>query len=65
MASQHKHPPLSYRPPKDSGDEEWIREHAKRTGRSINAVFADAVRRYRAWLSQDPATSPDPEENES
>ena len=48
MTSQHKSAPLSYRPPKDSGDEEWLREHAKQTGRSINAIFADAVRRYRA-----------------
>jgi hypothetical protein len=52
MTSQHKRAPLSYRPPKDSGDEEWLREHAKQTGRSINAIFADAVITYRdlgAW----------------
>ena len=52
MTSQHKHPPLSYRPPKDSGDEEWLRQHAKQTGRSINAIFADAVRRYRAVCAE-------------
>ena len=60
MTSQHKHPPLSYRPPKDSGDEAWLREHSEQTGRSVNAILADAVSRYRAQ-SQDPDTT-DPKE---
>ena len=63
MASQHKHPPLSYRPPKDSGDEEWIRAYAGQAGTSIKAVFTESVREFRE-RHQDPATTPDPKEND-
>lgn len=45
MPSQHKHPPVSFRPPE--ADRRWLLEHAKATGKAVNAVLAAALAAYR------------------
>jgi len=45
MPSQHKYPPVSFRPPE--ADRRWLYEHAKQTGQPVNAVLAAALAAYR------------------
>lgn len=45
MPSQHKYPPLRFRPPED--DRIWLIDLAEKTGRAVNAILADALREYR------------------
>jgi hypothetical protein len=45
MPSQHKYPPVSVRLPEP--DRRWLLEHAKTTGRPVNAVMVTAVAAYR------------------
>lgn len=45
MPSQHKHPPIAFRPPE--GDRLWLTGHAKQTGRPVNAILAQALSEYR------------------
>ena len=45
MSSQHKHPPIPFRPPE--GDRAWLLQHADQTGRAVNAILAEALREYR------------------
>lgn len=44
--SQHKHPPLSFRP-KDN-DRAWLYEYAKATSQPVSRILADALAAYRA-----------------
>lgn len=46
MPSQHKHRPVSFRPPE--GDRAWLLARAAATGQPVNAVLADALAEYRA-----------------
>jgi len=46
VPSQHKHPPIAFRPPE--GDRAWLLEYAAATGRAVNAVLAEALAAYRA-----------------
>ena len=41
----HRQSPLCFRPDKD--DRAWLAEHARRTGRSVYKVLADALAEYR------------------
>ena len=52
MPSQHKHPPVSFRPPE--ADRAWLLEHAKAEGKAVNAVLAEALAQYRAALASLP-----------
>lgn len=45
MPSQHKHPPIPFRPPE--GDRAWLLEHAKAIGQPINRILAEALAEYR------------------
>ena len=45
MPSQHKHPPVSFRPPE--ADRAWLLEHAKATGQAVNRILAAALAAYR------------------
>jgi hypothetical protein len=45
MPSQHKHPPVSFRPPE--ADRAWLLEHAKKAGKPVNAVLTAALAAYR------------------
>jgi hypothetical protein len=46
MPSQHKHPPISFRPPEDLRD--WLMKHAAATGQAVNRVVTEALSEYRA-----------------
>jgi hypothetical protein len=46
MPSQHKHPPIAFRPPE--GDRTWLLEYAAATGLPVNRVIAEALAAYRA-----------------
>ena len=46
MPSQHKHPPVPFRPPEE--DRLWLFEHAKATGQPVNRILAEALAAYRA-----------------
>ena len=43
---QHKHPPLSYRPPE--AERVWLKDRAERTGEPVNAILTEAVRTLMA-----------------
>src|SRR5258708_25048519 len=45
MPSQHRHSPVSFRPPE--ADRAWLLEHAKATGKAVNAVLTAALAAYR------------------
>jgi hypothetical protein len=45
MPSQHKHPPIPFRPPK--GDRAWLLEYAKRTGQPVNRILTQLVQAKR------------------
>jgi hypothetical protein len=64
MPSQHKHPPIAFRPPE--GDRLWLLEHAQQTGQPVNRVLALALAAYRAQTgiqatscSRNPGPRPD------
>lgn len=41
MSSQHKHDPISFRPPE--GDRARLLAYAERTGRPVNRILAEAL----------------------
>jgi hypothetical protein len=45
MPSQHKHGPVSFRPPED--DRAWLYAHAAETGRSVGSILSEALSAYR------------------
>ena len=45
MPGQHKHPPVSFRPPE--ADRAWLLDHAKATGKAVNAILTAALAAYR------------------
>jgi hypothetical protein len=51
MPSQHKHPPVSFRPPET--DRLWLFTYAKTAGKAVNAVLAEALAAYRAEKERD------------
>ena len=44
MSSQHKHPPISFRPPE--ADRARLLQYAAETGEPVNAVLAKALAEY-------------------
>lgn len=52
MPSQHKHPPVSFRPPED--DRRWLYEHAAETGQSVGAVLSQALAEHRKRVTGSP-----------
>lgn len=44
MSSQHKHPPISFRPPE--ADRVRLLQHVAATGEKVNAVLARALAEY-------------------
>ena len=46
MPSQHKHPPIRFRPPE--ADRVWLLDYAKRKGLPVNRVLAQALALFRA-----------------
>jgi hypothetical protein len=48
MPSQHKHPPIPFRPPE--GDRAWLLQYAKSTGQPVNRILAAALAAYRERL---------------
>lgn len=44
MPSQHKHPPISFRPPE--ADRARLLQHVAETGKPVNAVLAKALTEY-------------------
>ena len=50
MPSQHKHPPIAFRPPEE--DRAWLLGHARRTGQPVNRILARALAAYRAQFQQ-------------
>jgi hypothetical protein len=45
VADLHRQSPLCFRPAED--DRAWLAEYARRAGRSVYAVLADALAEYR------------------
>jgi hypothetical protein len=45
MPSQHKHPPIPFRPPE--GDRAWLLKYAKVTEQPVNRILAEALAAYR------------------
>lgn len=45
MPNQQKYDPISFRPPE--GDRLWLTAYAKRIGRPVNKILADALAAYR------------------
>ena len=52
MPSQHKHPPIAFRPPE--GDRAWLLAYAKATGKPANRILAEALAAYRAEHDAEP-----------
>ena len=44
MPSQHKHPPIPFRPPE--GDRARLLAHAEHTGQPVNRILAEALAAY-------------------
>jgi len=57
MPSQHRHPPIGFRPPE--ADRLWLLEHAKETGRPVNAILAEALAAYRRAAAYPKTATPD------
>jgi hypothetical protein len=55
MPSKHKHPPVSFRP-RTEADRAWLLRQAAETGRTVNAVLADAL---AAWRTEREAREPE------
>jgi hypothetical protein len=51
MPSQHKHPPIPFRPPE--GDRSWLLAYAKQAGLPVNRVLALALAAYRRQVEGD------------
>lgn len=45
MTDRHKEPPMPFRPAE--GYRAWLKEHARKTGKSVNAVLRQAVAEFR------------------
>jgi hypothetical protein len=54
----HKTNPITFRPPADGDDREWLEKHATATGRAVGAVIVQAIREYRARETGGVTTSP-------
>lgn len=52
MPSVHRHPPLQFRPPAE--DRARLLALAEQTGQPVNAILAEALRRYLADLTSHP-----------
>ena len=48
MPSQHKHPPVSFRPAE--ADRAWLLAYSEATGIPVNRILADALTVFRAQL---------------
>ena len=44
MPSQHKHPPIGFRPPE--GDRARLLTYAERTGQPVNRILSEALAAY-------------------
>jgi hypothetical protein len=51
MPSQHRHSPISIRPPERLRD--WLTDYAERHGRSLREVVTEALEEYRARREQE------------
>lgn len=49
MPNQHKHPPISFRPP--AADRSWLLAYAEDQGLSVNLVLTMALEQYRVKMS--------------
>jgi len=56
MPSQHKHPPIGFRPPE--ADRAWLLEHARLTGKPVNRILAEALAAYREARQTKPDGGP-------
>ncbi len=45
MSGQHKYAPLRFRPPE--AERLWLAAYAEQTGKAVNAILTEAVRRLR------------------
>jgi hypothetical protein len=50
MADRHKHPPIRFRPPE--AERLWLAAYQERTGKPMNAILTEAVRRLRAEVER-------------
>ena len=53
MPSQHKHPAISFRPPREVRAR--LKAYAERTGQALNAVISRAVTEYLDKHDPDPS----------
>ncbi len=51
MPDRHRDGPLCFRPFTDS-DREWLLAHAQHSGRSLNAILAEALAVYRQRVTK-------------
>ena len=51
MADRHKHKSLRYRPPE--AERLWLLAYQEHTGRSMNGILTEAVRKLRAEVTAD------------
>lgn len=51
MADRHKNPSLRYRPPE--AERQWLLAYQEHTGRSMNGILTEAVRKLRAEVDAD------------
>jgi hypothetical protein len=56
MPSQHKHPPIAFRPPE--GDRALLLRHAAETGKPVNRILAEALSAYLKAAGLDAQPSP-------
>jgi Arc-like DNA binding domain len=54
VPSQHKHLPISYRPPAEL--REWLYAHAEATGRSVGSILTQALEEARRAAHLDNST---------
>ena len=51
MPSQHKHPPIPFRPPGPERD--WLLKYAADNDVPVNSVLTEALREYRARVERE------------
>lgn len=52
MPNQQKYRPISFRPPE--GDRLWLAAYARRTGKAVNRILAEALAAYRKRHEEEP-----------
>jgi hypothetical protein len=52
MTDRHKNPPLRFRPPEP--ERSWLAAYQERTGKPMNAILTEAVRRLMAEETKQP-----------